>query len=203
MQQMNNPAGNAVRGNAASTSLRLWLWHWLPTLPLILLPLLPPAIHAQQQVVLTEKQTDDLRDAAQDPEARIKLYIGFIDERTTDIRQLATRSATSGQSAGLHNLYQQFTELADELSDNMDDYDKQHGDMRKVLTVVVDKTGEWNAALKAPKSDDVYQFERASAVDACQDVHDDAAQILTEQTKYFADQKQKEKQKKKQNNGGG
>lgn len=201
--QKTNPAGNAVCGNAASTSLRLWLWHWLPALPFILLPLLPAALHAQQQAVLTEKQTDDLRDAAQDPEARIKLYIGFIDERTTDIRQLAAHSAASGQSARLHSLYQQFTELADELSDNMDDYDQQHGDMRKVLTLVVDKTGEWNAALKAPKSDDAYQFERASAVDACQDVHDDAAQILAEQTKYFADQKMKEKQKKKQDSGGG
>lgn len=194
--QKNNQAGNAVRGNAGP-HLRFRLWHWLLTAPLILLPLLPPAIHAQQQVVLTEKQTDDLRDAAQDPEARIKLYVGFIDDRITDIRQVAARSATSGQGARLHDLYRQFTELADELSDNMDAYGQQHGDMRKVLPVLVDKTAEWNTALKTPKSDDAYNFERASAVDACKDVHDDAAQILSEQTKYFADQKMKEKQKKK------
>jgi hypothetical protein len=171
-----------------------------PFLAFLLLLLLPVSLRAQrqQQDILTEKQVDDLRDAAQDPEARIKLYVGYIDDRATEIRKLNTDPSANNKAAQLHNLYGQFTQLSDELGDNMDDFDQQHGDMRKVLKLVMDKTTEWTAALNAPKDEEEYDFVRKSALNSCQDVHDDAAQILDEQTKYFAEQKKEAKEQAKE-----
>lgn len=171
-----------------------------PFLAFLLLLILPVSLRAQrqQQDILTDKQVDDLRDAAQDPEARIKLYLGYIEDRATEIRRLSTDASASNKAARLHNLYDQFTQLADELADNMDDFDQQHGDMRKVLKLVMDKSTEWTAALNTPKDQDEYDFVRKSALDSCQDVHDDAAQILDEQTKYFAEQKKEAKEKEKE-----
>lgn len=163
---------------------------------LTLFLLLPAALYAQQEPVLTPKQTTDLRDAAQEPEVRVKLYLGYIEDRAAQIRKLGAEQSAGDQATRLHGLYQEFRELADELSDNMDDYDQQHGDMRKVLKLVADKTAGWTADLKVPKTNDSYEFVRNEALDACQDVHDDATQILSEQTKYFAEQKKEAKAKK-------
>jgi uncharacterized coiled-coil DUF342 family protein len=191
---------HGTRANEARRGWPAWLW---PLLSLLLLLLLPMALHSQQQASLTDKEVDDLRDAAQDPEARIKLYLGFIDDRIAVMHQLAGDPDARNRAARLHNLFQEFTELSDELSDNLDNFDQQHGDMRKVLKLVEDKTAAWDTTLKAPKTASDYEFVRTSAIDANQDVHDDAVQILDEQTKYFAEQKAEAKKEAKEKKDSG
>ncbi len=41
----------------------------------------------------------------------------------------------------MHNLFDEFTRLSDELQDNMDNFNEQHADLRKVLKEIVDKSG--------------------------------------------------------------
>ncbi len=41
---------------------------------------------------------------------------------------------------GMHNLLDEFTRLSDDLQDNMDNFDEQHADLRKVLKEIVAKT---------------------------------------------------------------
>ena len=90
----------------------------------------------------------------------------------------------------LHNLYQEFTRISDELEDNMDSFAEQHADMRKVLKTVVEESEKWPSVLNQPTppggEDD---FVRKTALAAGQSVHDDAKQMLEEQEKYFSQHK--------------
>ena len=97
----------------------------------------------------------------------------------------------------IHNLFDEFTRLSDDLQDNMDNFDEQHADLRKVLKEVVDKTGEWDKVLNEPKPSTQYDFVRKTALDANQSAHEAATQMLADETKYFAEKKKEEKEEQK------
>jgi hypothetical protein len=95
-------------------------------------------------------------------------------------------------------LMEEFTRLSDELQDNMDNFDQQHADLRKVLKEIVDKTGEWGTILNEPKPSPQYDFSRKTAIDANQSAHETAVQMLADETKYFIEEKKKEKEQEKE-----
>ena len=68
----------------------------------------------------------------------------------------------------------EFTRLSDDLQDNMDNFDEQHADLRKILKEVVDKTTEWTTVLNEPPPHPQYDFMRKSALDANQTAHEAA-----------------------------
>jgi ABC-type transporter Mla subunit MlaD len=87
----------------------------------------------------------------------------------------------------------EFTRLTDDLQDNMDAFNQDHADLRKVLKVLVEKSAHWTTVLNEPKPDGQYDFLRKTALDANQGVHDAAAQMLAEQETYFAEKKKADK----------
>jgi hypothetical protein len=148
----------------------------------------------RQKDVLTERQTEDLREADDQPVEKLKLYLGYIDERTQELQHLNTNSRAQNRDAEIHNLLQEFTQLADELQDNMDSFDQQHEDLRKGLKLILEKSEHWPDVLNAPKPNQEYDFARKTALEASQSVHEDAQKLLNEQNQYFAKEK-KEKGK--------
>ena len=149
---------------------------------------LAPAARPQKDP-LTDQQVDQLRENGDNPLEKIKLYLGFIEERTTEMHRLNTASGLQNQDARLRNLYQEFTRLSDELEDNLDSFADQHADMRKVLKSVVDASEKWPEVLNEPKPGGEDDFVRKTALAAGQSLHDDAKQMLEEQEKYFSQQK--------------
>ncbi len=145
--------------------------------------------------VLTDQQTEDLRQAADDPDQKVKIYLGYIEERITEIHRLSGDPNAGNRRAEIHNLYMEFTRLSDELEDNLDSYEQQHADMRKALKLIVDKSEKWPETLNQPKPDPEYDFARKTALDAAQSVHDDSQKTLAEETQYFAEQKKEKKGK--------
>lgn len=143
----------------------------------------------KQKDVLTDKQTEDLREADDNPVDKLKLYLGYIDQRTQELHQVMTNPREQNRDAEIHNLYTEFTQLSDELEDNMDSFDEQHQDLRKGLKLVVEKSEKWPDALNEPKPNDEYDFARKTALEANQSVHDDAQKLLAEQEQYFAKEK--------------
>ncbi len=97
-----------------------------------------------------------------------------------------------------HNLFDEFTRLCDELQDNMDNFNEQHADLRKVLKEIEDKTGEWATVLNEPKASAQYDFVRKTAIDSNQSAHEAATQMLADQIKYFAEKKKEEKEQEKE-----
>ena len=98
----------------------------------------------------------------------------------------------------IHNLFDEFTRLSDDLQDNMDNFDEQHADLRKVLKEIVDKTGEWDKVLNEPKPSTQYDFVRKTALDANQSAHEAAVQMLADETKYFAERRRRKEEKEEQ-----
>jgi hypothetical protein len=142
-----------------------------------------------QSAPLTDQQVDKLRESAIDPDEKVKLYLGFIEDRTNEIHRLNAASKAQSQDARIHNLYEEFTQLSDELEDNLDSFDQQHADMRKTLKTVVEDSEKWLAVLNEPKADTEDDFVRKAALAAVESVHDDCKQMLEDQEKYFAQKK--------------
>jgi hypothetical protein len=146
---------------------------------------------------LTEKQIEDVREAGDDPLVRIKLFTGYVEERTKDIHSLTTTLTAQNREVRIHNLMDEFTRLSDDLQDNMDEFNEQHADFRKALKELVEKSTAWTAILNEPKPSPQYDFVRKTALDANQSVHDGSVQMLADQEKYFAEKKKAEKEAQK------
>src|SRR5664279_6182913 len=72
---------------------------------------------------LTEAESEEIREVADRPPERIKLYLHFIEQRTTIISQIAKNPSRGEQ---LHLLFDEFTSLVDELQDKLDVYSTTH-----------------------------------------------------------------------------
>ena len=90
---------------------------------------------------LTEQQIEEVREAGDQPLERIKLFVGYVEDRVTEIHRLNADHIAQNRNVRLHNLFDEFTRLSDELQDNMDAFDEQHADLRKELKEIVDKSG--------------------------------------------------------------
>ena len=157
-----------------------------------------PAFAQSKKDPLTDQQIEDVREAGDQPLQRIKLFVGYVDERAKGIHTINADPIAQNKNLRLHNLMEEFTRLSDELQDNMDNFDQQHADLRKVLKEIVDKTGEWGTILNEPKPSPQYDFSRKTAIDANQSAHETSVQMLADETKYFIEEKKKEKEQEKE-----
>lgn len=157
-----------------------------------------PAFAQSKKDPLTDQQIEDVREAGDQPLQRIKLFVGYVDDRAKGIHTLNADPIAQNKSLRLHNLMEEFTRLSDELQDNMDNFDQQHADLRKVLKEIVDKTGDWGTILNEPKPSPQYDFSRKTAIDANQSAHETSVQMLADETKYFIEEKKKEKEQEKE-----
>lgn len=159
-----------------------------PRLPLALLFLicLTPLAHAQpRESALSDGEVEQIREAAYYPSDRVLLFIKFMDERTRRIDDLYKHPRKPGREEDTHDLMEQFTSIADELDDNLDDYGPRHRDIRKALPKLLDATERWSSNLKTPPDDDAYNVSRRIALEAVQDLKEAATQMLDEQKAWF------------------
>jgi hypothetical protein len=156
-----------------------------------------PAFAQSKKDPLTEQQIEEVREAGDQPVVRIKLFVGYVEERTKGIHSLNTDRLAQNKNVQIHNLFEEFTRLSDELQDNMDAFDEQHADLRKVLKEIVEKSDQWTAVLNEPPPSSQYDFARKTALDANQSLHQTATQMLADETAYFIAQKKAEKEEQK------
>ena len=153
---------------------------------LILFALILP-LHAQSSDnVLTEGEIEQLRTAAYVPNDRVMVFIKFLDERNKDIQTLFAHPRKPGREQDTHDLYEQFTAIADELDDNLDDYGPHHRDIRKALPKLIDATDRWATIIKTPPDNDTYNVSRKIALEAIRDIREAATQLVEEQRAWFA-----------------
>ena len=142
---------------------------------------------------LTEQQIEEVREAGIDPPGRIKLFVGYVEERSKGIHDLSADAHAQNKTVRIHNLLDEFTRLSDDLEDNMDNFNEQHADLRKVLKEVVEKSGQWGTVLNEPPPSNQYDFVRKTAIESNQSVHEAAVQMLADEEKYFIEKKKEEK----------
>jgi hypothetical protein len=152
----------------------------------VLLALALP-VHAQRtDSALSEGEVEQLRDSAYVANDRVIVFIKFLDARNKAIQDLFAHPRKPGREQDTHDLMEQFTAIADELNDNLDDYGPHHRDIRKALPKLLDATERWSSNLKQPPEDPAYSLSRKLALEAIRDIREEATQMVEDQKTWFA-----------------
>ena len=155
------------------------------SLALVLL-VLTPHLHAQSRDnALSEGEIEQLRDSAYVPNDRVLVFIKLLDDRNKDIQTLYAHPRRPGREQDTHDLLEQFTAIADELDDNLDDYGPGHRDIRKALPKLLEATERWSSTLKSPPDNEVYSVSRKLALEAIRDIREEATRLVEDQKAWF------------------
>jgi septal ring factor EnvC (AmiA/AmiB activator) len=156
-------------------------------------------LFAQQHDPLTDKESDELREVAQEPLKRFKLLIKFATERLNTVDRIKDEPNTPDRGKQLHDALTDFRRIIDELDDNIDDYSDKHSDLRKPLSEVVTAESSFAERMKAFKdwSEDpkhtldykLYSFALQDAIESVSLSLSDAKQTLEEQNAATAKKK--------------
>jgi len=168
---------------------------------LVLLSLDP--LHAQQKdSALSDGEVEQLREAAYTPNDRIAVFIKFLDTRSKTIQELVVKPRRPGREDDLHDLFEQFNSIADELNDNLDDYGPRHRDIRKQLPKLVEATERWSTALRSAPDSETYNLARKLALESVRDVRQEATRLVEDQRAFFAAHPEAVKSEKERENPG-
>ena len=111
--------------------------------------LAPAPAAAQRHDPLTRKEVDDLREAAQMPDARTKLFLGFARARLEASEKLHADPLQQPQALSeLRRLLDDFTAIVDELDDNLAAFDNRGTDLRAALRTVIETETEFQQRLR-------------------------------------------------------
>jgi len=119
------------------------------------------------------------------PADRVLVFMKLLDERNKAIQDLFAHPRKPGREQDTHDLLEQFTAIADELDDNLDDYGPHHRDIRKALPKLIDATDRWATIIKSPPDNEAYNVSRRLALEALRDIREAATQMVEEQRAWF------------------
>jgi hypothetical protein len=152
----------------------------------VLLALALP-LHAQRDDnSMSEGEVEQLRESAYFPSDRILVFIKLLDSRNKRIQDLFAHARKPGREQDTHDLLDQFTSIADELNDNLDDYGPHHKDLRKVLPKLIDAAERWSSNIKQPPENATYDLSRKLALEAIRDIREEATHLIEDQKTWFA-----------------
>ena len=167
--------------------------------------LLALAVMAQQhrRDPLTDLEIDKIRDSAQLPEERLKLYVEFARARLDKLQQVRSDPKVTDREKQMHDALQDFLDIYDELNSNVDTFADRGTDIRKALKPVIEADTEFGSKLRAFKSETAanreqaqeYEFLLGSALEAIDSAAKDHRDLLAEQEITF---KHKKKQDRKE-----
>jgi len=152
---------------------------------------------------LTEAETDQLREHAQEPVIRLRLYIKFAGARMIDIEEVpANAKSDPNRGQKIHDLLEDFSNLIDEIDDNIDNYSEHSSDIRKPLKELIDAESDWSFRLRTLKDASAkdpqvakqardYSFALDAALDSVNDSADSARKILEDQNASLKTTKKK------------
>jgi hypothetical protein len=138
---------------------------------------------------LNPLEQDQLRDAAQDPTARLKLFVEFARARLASLEQMRADPKVTNRALQTRDRLQDFLNVYDELNDNLDTFVERKADLRKPLKAVIEADTEFQARLRALKSSadankneaKEYDFLLTNVLDAVDGGVQDHRQLLNEQ----------------------
>ena len=165
-------------------------------LPVVVLACITTAAQVNHHDPLTDPEIDKVRDTAQLPEDRLKLYIEFARVRLDKMQQAHADQKSTDRAQKTRDALQDFLDVYDELDTNVDTYADRGDDLRKALKPVIEADTEFGARLRAFKlslgstqeaRDD--DFLIGSALDAVDSAAKDHRDLLAEQEQEFKHKK--------------
>ena len=127
---------------------------------------------AQQRDFLTADEVDQIREA-QEPNARLKLYIGFAKQRINLLQQLIAKEK-AGRSALIHDTLEDYTNIIEAIDTVSDDALKRKVAINEGMKLVTAAEAEMLAVLQKideanPKDLGRYEFALKTAIDTTSD----------------------------------
>ena len=147
-----------------------------------------PLISAAQDAhhdPLSQAQVEKIREAGIDPNERIRLYTEYLNDHVNVVRSLLNRGKSDARAHKLDNELHDVSTLMDELGSNLDEYSDRHADMRHALKTLADESKGWLVSLRALAGEPPFDLSRKEAIEAGEDLSDEAQRLLNEQTAYF------------------
>lgn len=145
----------------------------------------PSASAQAHQSALSDAEIEKLRENAYDAPQRLLAFMDFLDQRSKALDKLTIGRRHAGREEDIHDLFEQFTSISDDLNDNLDDWGKRHMDVRKVIPKLLAATERWETALKSPPQDEAYTLSRKLALEGIGDIRETARKLLDDQKAYF------------------
>ena len=140
--------------------------------PLFLLAILALPLAAERDF-LTADEASQIRETAQDPNARLKLYVHFAKQRMDLVKSMLAKDK-AGRSILVHDALDDYSHIIDALDDVIDDALKHKADLKIGLGLV--KTGEAQMLAdlekireNAPKDMARYEFALTQAIESTND----------------------------------
>lgn len=107
---------------------------------------------AQHKDALTEKEADQLRETAQEPNKRLHLLVTFAKARMEAIDHLRSdKNMADVQGEKVSELLGDVAAIVDEIDDNLGTYDSKGEDIRKALREVIAMDTDFQLKLRAIK----------------------------------------------------
>jgi hypothetical protein len=155
-------------------------------------------LHAQkeQRQPLTEVEIEKIREAGIIPDERISLYTKFMDEHADTIKGLTNRRASMARGKRVDDELLDLTALMDELGSNLDQYSERKADIRGGLRKLNEAAPNWLRILRALAGEPAFDEARKEAIEAGEELADEAKRLLTEQNEYFATHKDEKGQER-------
>jgi hypothetical protein len=147
---------------------------------------------------LNDLEIEKIRDAAQEPEIRLKLYIEFSRARLDKLQQVHSDPKAADRDQQMRAAIQDFADVYDELTLNVDTFADRGEDLRKALKPVIEADTEFGSKLRAFKSSltsneaQGYEFLLGSALSAVDSGAKDHRDLLAEQEETFKHKKKQE-----------
>jgi len=159
---------------------------------------LPAAVSAQgpRAARLSEKEIEDVREAAVFPVQRVALYTQFLEERSRKIKDLTGRPKSGARVLKMDDTLQDFTALMDEMASNLDQYSDRHSDIRKALKSLTEATPRWMSILRAVPGEPGFDLSRKEAIESGDELSEQVKRLLSEQDAYFLAHKEEKGQER-------
>ena len=145
---------------------------------------------------LTEAEVEKIREAGIFPDERITLYTKFMDDHAETIKGLTNRRQSVARGKRIDDELLDLTALMDELGSNLDQYAERKADIRGGLKKLNEAAPRWVSILHALAGEPSFDEARKEAIEAGEDLADEAKRLLAEQTDYFATHKDEKGQER-------
>jgi hypothetical protein len=164
---------------------------------LLLLCLALPTLAQRRRDPLTPAEIDQLRDAAVEPEPRMKLYVEFARARLVALEKMRSDPKVTDRPTQTHRMLEEFLAVYDELDDNLDNFEGRKADLRKALKAVIEGDTEFQAKLRALKEDpraskeevSEYQFVLSDAIEKVDGSVDEHRKLLAQEEEEWKHKK--------------
>jgi hypothetical protein len=161
--------------------------------------LLSAAVFAQQHDFLTADEIDQVRDA-QEPNARLILYVQFARQRMSLLNQLLSKEKP-GRSALIHDTLEEYTHIIEAIDTVADDGLKRKVALDQGMKLVAAAEGDMLATLQKieesePKDLSRYDFALKTAIDTTSDSKELSEEDLNTRAGAVVAKDKKEKEEK-------